>query len=126
MPGEVASGESAAPESQQTGPGELLRARREDRGLSVEQVADELHLGRHIVAALEAEQFADIGAPVFVRGHLKAYARVLRLDEATVLKHCSEQLARFKQPKRVRFVDEIPHNATGKMLKRELRESLLS
>lgn len=85
MLGEVASGESAAPESQQTGPGELLRDRRKDRGLSVEQVADELHLGPHIVAALEAEQFADIGAPVFVRGHLKAYARVLRLDEGTVL-----------------------------------------
>ena len=43
------------------------------------------------------------------------------LDEQTVLKHCSDKLAKFKQPQSVRFIDEIPHNATGKVLKRELR-----
>jgi fatty-acyl-CoA synthase len=43
------------------------------------------------------------------------------LDEATVLKHCADKLAKFKQPQSVRFIDEIPHNATGKVLKRELR-----
>jgi len=34
-----------------------------------------------------------------------------------------ERLARFKQPHSVRFVDEIPHNATGKILKRDLRKA---
>jgi len=46
------------------------------------------------------------------------------LQEATVLKHCSERLARFKQPQGVTFLDEIPHNATGKVLKRELRDKI--
>ena len=45
-----------------------------------------------------------------------------RLTEEDVLKHCREKLARFKQPGSVRFVNEIPHNATGKQLKRELRK----
>jgi fatty-acyl-CoA synthase len=45
------------------------------------------------------------------------------LTEETVLKHCSERLAKFKQPKSVRFLDELPHNATGKVLKRELRQT---
>ena len=43
------------------------------------------------------------------------------LEEETVLKHCADKLAKFKQPQSVKFIDEIPHNATGKVLKRELR-----
>ena len=43
------------------------------------------------------------------------------LAEEDVLKHCKDKLARFKQPGSVRFIEEIPHNATGKQLKRELR-----
>jgi long-chain acyl-CoA synthetase len=38
---------------------------------------------------------------------------------------CLENLARFKRPKRYVFVDELPKNAAGKVLKRELRVSLL-
>jgi fatty-acyl-CoA synthase len=46
------------------------------------------------------------------------------LAEDVVLKHCKDKLARFKQPGSVRFIDEIPHNATGKQLKRELRQDV--
>ncbi len=42
------------------------------------------------------------------------------LDEAGVLGHCLANLARYKVPKSVRFVAELPHNATGKILKHEL------
>ena len=45
------------------------------------------------------------------------------LDETTVINHCRANLARFKVPQSVVFIDEIPHNATGKVLKRELRDS---
>jgi len=38
--------------------------------------------------------------------------------------HCIEHIARFKRPKRYVFVDELPKNATGKVLKRELRALL--
>jgi long-chain acyl-CoA synthetase len=37
---------------------------------------------------------------------------------------CLQHIARFKRPKRYVFVDELPKNATGKVLKRELREQL--
>jgi fatty-acyl-CoA synthase len=43
------------------------------------------------------------------------------LDEAAVLAHCGEHLATFKVPKRVVFVDALPKNPSGKLLKRELR-----
>ena len=44
------------------------------------------------------------------------------LTEADVLAWCAGKLARYKLPKRVHFVDEIPRNPSGKILKRVLRE----
>jgi fatty-acyl-CoA synthase len=43
------------------------------------------------------------------------------LDEAAVLAHCAQHLAGFKTPKRVVFVDALPKNPSGKLLKRHLR-----
>jgi long-chain acyl-CoA synthetase len=45
-------------------------------------------------------------------------------DEKEIDLFCLEHIARFKRPKRYVFVDELPKNATGKVLKRELREKL--
>ena len=39
-----------------------------------------------------------------------------------MLAHCEGKLARFKLPKGVAFIDLIPRNANGKVLKRLLRE----
>ena len=38
---------------------------------------------------------------------------------------CKEKLARFKAPKSVEFVDALPKNPSGKILKRELRDKYL-
>jgi acyl-CoA synthetase (AMP-forming)/AMP-acid ligase II len=35
---------------------------------------------------------------------------------------CAEKLARFKCPKRVRFVDSLPKSPVGKILRKELRK----
>ena len=43
------------------------------------------------------------------------------LDEAAVVAHCRENMAHFKVPKRVIFVENLPRNPSGKLLKRELR-----
>jgi fatty-acyl-CoA synthase len=41
--------------------------------------------------------------------------------EDDLLAHAREKLPGFKAPKRVLFVGELPRNASGKILKRELR-----
>ena len=46
------------------------------------------------------------------------------LDQSTLISHCAERLAKFKVPARMHLVDELPRNATGKVLKRELRAML--
>ena len=42
----------------------------------------------------------------------------------TIIEACRANLAGYKKPKRVVFVDELPRNASGKILKRELRDRL--
>ncbi|MER6112293.1 acyl-CoA synthetase [Streptomyces hirsutus] len=42
--------------------------------------------------------------------------------EEELIAHARERLSSFKAPKRVLFVDELPRNASGKILKRELRD----
>ncbi len=44
------------------------------------------------------------------------------IDEETVVSHCKSRLASFKVPKKVIFVDSLPRNPSGKILKRNLRE----
>ena len=44
------------------------------------------------------------------------------LDEDAVIEHVRGQIARFKAPDAVEFVDELPKTSTGKIQKNELRE----
>lgn len=44
------------------------------------------------------------------------------VTEATVLEHCRATLAKFKVPRSAVFVEELPRNAAGKILKRELKQ----
>jgi long-chain acyl-CoA synthetase len=45
-----------------------------------------------------------------------------RVDAERVIAHCRERIAGYKKPKHVRFVDSLPRNSTGKVLKYALRE----
>lgn len=47
------------------------------------------------------------------------------VSAAELLSHCSVHLANFKVPKNIVFKDSLPRNASGKILKRDLRISLL-
>ena len=44
------------------------------------------------------------------------------VTEAEILKHCQDNLAKYKCPKSVDYMDRLPRNPTGKLLKRLLRE----
>ena len=44
------------------------------------------------------------------------------VTQTDILTHCREHLAGFKTPKQVFFVDSLPKNPSGKLLKRSLRE----
>jgi cytoskeleton protein RodZ len=69
----------------QGSPGAQLRAARESLGLSIEEVASRLRLNEALVLAIEENRFGLLGAPVFVRGHLRTYAALVGAAEREVL-----------------------------------------
>lgn len=44
------------------------------------------------------------------------------LDAETVLAHCRERIAGYKRPRHVRFVEQLPRNSTGKVVKSRVRD----
>lgn len=100
----------------------------------VDRVKDVINSGGVLVASRQVEdalythegvaEVAVIGLPD--ERWIEAVTAVVvprgEVTEAELLAHAREKLAHFKAPKRVLFVDELPRNASGKILKRELRE----
>ena len=78
--------EANAPNSEEhesspgAGLGGRLVAAREARGLTLAVVANRLRLSAATLQALESSRFEDLPEPIFVRGYLRAYARLLGMD----------------------------------------------
>lgn len=73
-------------------PGKILAAQREAMGWSVEQVADQLKLAVRQVVALEAGDNDALPGPAVVRGFVRAYAKIVRLDPAPLVAKISLDL----------------------------------
>ncbi|MEV3950797.1 acyl-CoA synthetase [Streptomyces halstedii] len=100
----------------------------------VDRVKDVINSGGVLVASRQVEdalythpavaETAVVGLPD-ERWIEAVTAIVVLRDDATeseLIDHARERLAHFKAPKKVVFVDELPRNASGKILKRELRD----
>lgn len=74
----------------------------------------------------DVREAAVVGSPDAYRGEtVKAY--IVRRDGGTcdaesLISHCRAELAAYKVPKLIEFLDELPKNPAGKILHRELRE----
>jgi acyl-CoA synthetase (AMP-forming)/AMP-acid ligase II len=75
-------------------------------------------VGQVAVVGMPDPRLGEVGAAFVVRRG----GRDLASDE--LLEWCREQMANYKVPRRVEFVDALPLNASGKVLKYELRERL--
>jgi cytoskeleton protein RodZ len=97
-----------SPESAMTTvpPGALLAAARESRGLSVADIAQQLKLSPWQVAALESGDNGRLPGAVFVRGFIRNYARLVKLDAAPLLAH-----AEYDLPHKGLAVPEMPPSA---------------
>ncbi|HEX6657972.1 MAG TPA: long-chain fatty acid--CoA ligase [Ilumatobacter sp.] len=73
---------------------------------------------------------AVIGVPHPHQGEaVKAYvvrAPGVDVDEDALIEHCTAFLARYKCPSKVIFVDHLPRNASGKVLRRELEGTVIA
>lgn len=102
----------------------------------VDRVKDVINSGGVLVASRQVEdalythpavaETAVVGLPD--ERWIEAVTAVVVLrgeaSDTELIAHAREKLAPFKAPKRVVFVEELPRNASGKILKRELRDRL--
>lgn len=66
-------------------PGKILKHARQSLGLSLGDVAAMTRIPRTMLSHLEADRFDEYSAPVFVRGHIRSYARELKLDPERII-----------------------------------------
>ncbi|SUA41489.1 Long-chain-fatty-acid--CoA ligase [Nocardia africana] len=116
--------------------GDMVRQDEEGFVYIVDRKKDLIISGGENVASLTVEQAlyrnpqvaeaAAIGVRDDTWGEVVCAVVVLR-DNATataedIIAGCREHLGKFQVPRRVEFVDTLPKNVTGKILKRDLRE----
>lgn len=65
--------------------GQALREAREAQGMSLEQAAARLRLMHRQIVAMETDDFESLGRPVFARGFVRNYARLLDIDPEPLL-----------------------------------------
>lgn len=85
MTGEPLPGDAADAPAPGASAGVLLAQARQTAGLSVDDVAGQLKLAPRQVAAIERDDFASLPGRTFVRGFIRNYARLVKLDVDTVL-----------------------------------------
>lgn len=79
--------------------GALLRAVRESRGVRLEEISQKTKVGLPYLVAIEADDFASLPAPVYVRGFVTELAKFLKLDVAQVSRTYGRRLRRWLDEK---------------------------
>ncbi|GHB10988.1 RodZ domain-containing protein [Modicisalibacter luteus] len=74
-----------------TSPGQQLRRERERQGLGLEEVAVQLNLRPAVVAGLEEDRYDEVPIPAYRRGYLRAYARLMGIDERQIVEAYNSQ-----------------------------------
>jgi len=95
--------------------GDQLKTTREEQGKSLEEIGGELKIRADHVLALEEGDFDKFDAPVFVRGFVRTYCRILKIDSAPLVVQLNHELGGTEalsrdpslSPGKKGFVDQI-------------------
>lgn len=77
--------------------GLILKAAREEMSLTLEQVANELHLRPSVVRAIENENYDEFTSDVFLKGYFRTYCRLVNLHEVRMMQLLDQQLLTRQQ-----------------------------
>jgi cytoskeleton protein RodZ len=66
-------------------PGQVLRLKREQHGLSVEEIAKRVHLEVKIIEAIENDSQEGLPSAIYVRGYLRSYAKIVGADADEII-----------------------------------------
>ncbi len=91
-------------------PWETLKEKREQKGLTIEEVADRLKVSKKYLLLLEKGELSGLPEPVFVKGYIRAYCKLLEIDSEPFLEEFNEFLeersAEFRP--RIENLPDIP------------------
>jgi len=90
---------------------EQLRVAREARKLTIQQVADVTKIRTDLIRALEEGNFDLFSAPIYIRGSVKNYATLLKLDVPQIMAVLADELGRtekFSEPPPLTEVSNTP------------------
>lgn len=117
--------------------GDLAKMDEEGYFYIVDRKKDMIIVGGYNVYPREVEEVlynhpdiveaAVFGVPDMNQGEaVKGYvvSKSKELTEEDLIKYCSEHLAKYKIPSSIQFIDELPKNTTGKILRRALRDQV--
>ena len=87
------------PSGHNLGLGERLRRARNDRGLTLEQIANETRIPQRNLEAFEHDNFAVVPAGFYRRAQIRAYARAVNLDQSLASSELDRAEAAPEAPK---------------------------
>ena len=73
--------------------GEKLRQAREERDISISEVAEQTRISPHYIEAIENDDYSPLPGGIFNKGFIKSFAKFVGLDEEEALQDYSRQLA---------------------------------
>lgn len=83
--------------------GSLLKQSREKMGISIADIAGQLHLRPCIVEDIEADKFEQIASPIYVKGYVKNFARIVQADSKAIQRCLANQIPKASAPEMQSF-----------------------
>ena len=97
-------------------PGAILRAAREEVPLSIEQVANSLHLRSTVVLSMERDLYDDFDSDVFLKGYFRSYCRLVGLHEERMVGLLDQCLLKEARQKEKELAEKAQLHKTRKKL----------
>lgn len=94
------------------GPGAQLALQRQRRGWSIEEVAAQLNLAPRQIHAIESENYAALPGMASVRGFIRGYAKILKIDATPLLAMVAKEGAVLGEPAPLRRAIATPFSET--------------
>ena len=93
--------------------GEQLKAERERQRLSRKRIAEVTHMRTDYVQAIEEGRYEVLGAPIYIRGFIRSYARALKMDEKPLLEQLAKEMGWETKPAGGAGSTAVSSSATG-------------
>lgn len=98
-------------------PGFILATHREELNYSREYVADKLHLRMRIIELLEQDDYQNMPEPVFIKGYIRAYSKLLGISSDPLLEIFNKIHGKEKKLEKALWQSKRPSNKAERVIR---------